>query len=89
MIVFVRAAGKKGMLDPYIRERTLDRLRTALLAGSRMCGDVVLSDGGFHFADALHLASASAAGAQSVATFDEDFRLLADKLAIAVGVIAP
>ena len=46
-------------------------------------------ESGFDFADALHLAAAMEAGAERIATFDEDFRRLADRQAIALEVIAP
>lgn len=46
-------------------------------------------ESGFDFADALHLASASEAGAEGIATFDEDFRRLADGQATALEAIPP
>lgn len=39
-------------------------------------------ESGFDFADALHLAAASEAGAESIATFDESFRRLAGRQAV-------
>lgn len=44
---------------------------------------------GFDFADALHLASASEAGADRLATFDGRFRLLAEESGTAVTLIRP
>ena len=42
-----------------------------------------------HFADALHLASATEAGAERLATFDSTFRRHAESQGTAVRVITP